>query len=80
MGTAVSYTDERHGRVPSVYVRNSSDNTVPPRAQDFVVENCGPFVEVVEIDAGHFSSWSHADEFAKLALNLADKYDVAETR
>lgn len=62
--------------MPSVFVKNSRDNTVPPRAQDYVVENCGPFTEVVEIDAGHFFLWSHADEFANLVLLLADKYNV----
>lgn len=75
MGKALSYTKERHGRVPSVFVRGLRDKTVTPPVQDYVVEHSGPFTEVVEIDAGHFAEWSHADEFAKLVLLLADKYD-----
>lgn len=78
MGTPVTYTKERHGQVPSVYVKNLRDNTLLLPTQNYIVENYGPFTEVVEVDAGHFSSWSHADEFAKLVLLFADKYDIRQ--
>lgn len=74
LGDAITYTEERHGRVPAVYVKNTRDNTMNLRAQNFVVENYGPFKEVVEFDGGHFSAWSHADEFVQFVLLLADKY------
>ena len=74
--TPVLYTRERHGQVPAVYVKNLRDNSIVLRAQNYVIENCGPFKEVVEVDGGHFSAWSHADEFVKVVLSLADKYDV----
>ena len=59
-----------------MYVKNLRDNTLLLGAQDFIVENFGPFKEVIEVDAGHFSAWSHPDEFVKLVLSLADKYDA----
>ena len=72
--TPIKYTKEKHGQVPSVYVKYLQDQTLLLQAQDYIVKNHGPFSEVIEIDGGHFSYWPKADEFTELILSLADKY------
>ena len=76
--TPIKYTKEKHGQVPSVYVKYLQDQTLLLQAQDYIVNNHGPFSEVIEIDDGHFSFWSKADEFTELFLSLADKYVTHE--
>jgi hypothetical protein len=74
----VTFTKEKHGKVPSVYIKYLQDRTLLPRAQDYIIENHGPFSEVIEIDGGHFNFWPKIDEFTKLILGLAEKYVTSE--
>jgi hypothetical protein len=72
----ITYTKEKHGQVPAVYIKYLQDTTLLPVAQDYIVKHFGPFKEVVEIDGGHFNFWPKVDDFAKLVTRLADKYNV----
>jgi hypothetical protein len=69
--TPVTFTKEKHGKVPSVYIKYLQDRTLLPRAQDYISE-------VIEIDGGHFNFWPKIDEFTKLILGLAEKYVTSE--
>ncbi|KAG0572501.1 hypothetical protein KC19_VG100500 [Ceratodon purpureus] len=70
----ITYSKKKHGQVPSVYIRYSKDTTVPPRAQEHIVKNYGPFKEIIEIDGGHFNYRPKVDDFTKLVTDLAEKY------
>ncbi|KAG0558137.1 hypothetical protein KC19_10G007100 [Ceratodon purpureus] len=74
----ITYSKEKYGQVPSVYIRYSKDTTLPPRAQEHIVKNYGPFKEIIEIDGGHFNHWPKVDDFTKLVTDLAEKYIKGE--
>jgi pimeloyl-ACP methyl ester carboxylesterase len=74
LGTPITYTKEKYGRVPAVYIRYSQDHGLFPAAQEYIVTHYGPFREVVELDGGHFDFLQRPKEFTKLLANLAKKY------
>ncbi|KAG0568754.1 hypothetical protein M758_6G043300 [Ceratodon purpureus] len=74
--TALTYTKERYGQVPSVYIKYLNDNTFTPPAQDYVSSKSGPFKEIIEIEGGHFNHLKRPDEFVRLLESLAKKYIV----
>lgn len=74
--TALTYTKEKYGQVPSVYIKYLNDNTFPPEAQEYVSRNYGPFKEIIEIEGGHFNFLKRPDEFVQLLESLAAKHIV----
>jgi len=67
----ITCTPEKYGQVPKVYIKYLRDNAMSVAAQDWVVENAGPFKEVVEVDGGHFDFHAKVDEFTQLVYRLA---------
>lgn len=76
LATAITYTKEKYGQVPSVYIKYLNDNTFPPTAQEYVASRYGPFQEVVELEGGHFNFLKRPDEFTQLLESLAQKHIV----
>jgi hypothetical protein len=75
-GLPITYSEEKCGQVPAVYIKYLRDMTMPVPAQNWIVEHLGPFKEVVEIDGGHFNFWLKTDEFTELLFRLTDQYFV----
>jgi pimeloyl-ACP methyl ester carboxylesterase len=71
---SITYTPERQGQVPWVYIKCSQDRVNPPSQQKYFVENFGPFAEVAEMDTCHLSFLQKPDEFSHLVLRLVDKH------
>ncbi|KAG0602080.1 hypothetical protein M758_11G158700 [Ceratodon purpureus] len=76
MELPITYTEEKHGRVPAVYIKNLRDMTMPVPAQHWTAEHLGPFKDVIEVDGGHFCFWVKPDEFIQLVFQLTDNYFV----
>ncbi|KAG0557865.1 hypothetical protein KC19_11G162600 [Ceratodon purpureus] len=76
LGSPITYTKEKHGQVPAVYIKYLRDNTMPVAAQNWIVGNLGPFKEVLEVDASHLGYWQKIDEFTQLVFRLTDNYFV----
>lgn len=74
LATPITYTQERHGQVPAVYIKYSQDNGFPPQAQEYMVSHYGPFQEVIELEGSHFNFWARVDDFTTLIVSLANKY------
>ncbi|XP_024363716.1 methylesterase 10 [Physcomitrium patens] len=74
LATPITYTQERHGQVPAVYIKYSQDNAFPPQAQEYMVSHYGPFQEVIELEGSHFNFWARVDDFTTLIVSLANKY------
>ncbi len=74
--TVVHYTKEKHGTIPSVYIKTSTDQCLPPASQDYIIKAC-PQTEVVEIHADHTPMFSATDELHEILLRLAAKYTSA---
>lgn len=73
-GTPITHTEEKYGQVPTVYVKYLRDNTMPIPAQDWIIDNLGPFKEVVELDGGHFDFHLNIDDFTQLVFRLTKNY------
>jgi pimeloyl-ACP methyl ester carboxylesterase len=71
--TVVHYTKEKQGTIPSVYIKTSIDQCLPPMSQDYIINAC-PQTEVVEIHADHNPMFSATDELHEILLRLAAKY------
>ncbi|KAH8944722.1 hypothetical protein BDL97_13G127800 [Sphagnum fallax] len=74
--TVVHYTKEKQGTIPSVYIKTSIDQCLPPASQDYIIKAC-PQTEVVEIHADHTPMFSATDELHEILLRLAAKYTSA---
>jgi len=74
--TVVHYTKEKHGTIPSVYIKTSIDQCIPPLSQDYIIKAC-PQTEVVEIKADHTPMFSATDELHEVLVRLAAKYTSA---
>jgi hypothetical protein len=77
--TVVHYTKEKQGTIPSVYIKTSIDQTLPPASQDYIIKAC-PQTEVVEIQADHTPMFCATDELHEILLRLAAKYTSALTK
>ncbi|CAM6012177.1 unnamed protein product, partial [Sphagnum balticum] len=73
MFTALNYTPEKHGTVPSVYIKCLQDNTILPAAQDYIIEH-SPQEEVIEMDTDHTPMLSAPKELHQILMQLAKKY------
>jgi hypothetical protein len=73
MSTTVNYTPEKHGTVPSVYIKCLQDNALLPAAQDSIIEHT-PQEEVIEIDTDHSPMLSAPKELHQILMQLAKKY------
>lgn len=76
LATPITYTKERYGQVPSVYIRYSNDHTFTPEGQEYVSSRYGPFKEIIELEGAHFNFLKRPVEFAKLLVSLAQKHSV----
>jgi hypothetical protein len=74
--TVVHYTKEKQGTIPSVYIKTSIDQCLPPPSQDYLIKAC-PQTEVVEVLADHTPMFSATDELHEIFLRLAAKYTSA---
>jgi pimeloyl-ACP methyl ester carboxylesterase len=74
--TVVHYTKEKHGTIPSVYIKTSIDKCLPPLTQEYMIKAC-PQTEVVEVVADHTPMFSATDELHEILLRLAAKYASA---
>lgn len=72
--SSFTYTKERYGQIPSVYIKYSKDNALPPEAQEYISSRYGPFKEIIEIDGDHFNFLQRPAEFTKLLVSLTQKY------
>lgn len=77
LSTSFTYTKERYGQVPSVYIKYLNDHTFTPPAQEYVSSKYGPFEEVIEFEGGHFNFLKRPDEFIQLLESLAKKHIVS---
>jgi pimeloyl-ACP methyl ester carboxylesterase len=73
MGTVVNYTPEKHGTVPSVYIKCLQDRALLPAAQDYIIEET-PQEEVIEMDTDHTPMLSAPKELHQILMQLAKKY------
>jgi len=73
MGTVVNYTPEKHGTVPSVYIKCLQDKALLPAAQDYIIEHT-PQEEVIEMDTDHTPMLSAPKELHQILMQLAKKY------
>lgn len=74
LATPITYTKEKYGQVPAVYIRYSQDHALNPAAQEYIVNHYGPFREVVQLHGGHFNFLQRPKEFTNLLAKLAKKY------
>lgn len=74
--TPITYTKERYGQVPSVYIKYSNDQAFTLEGQEYVASRYGPFKAVIELEGGHFNFLQRPGEFTKLLVSLAKKHSV----
>lgn len=70
---SISYTPERAGTVPWVYIKCSQDRVCLPVVQNMITETFGPFAEIALIDTCHLGFLQKPDEFAKLVLQIVNE-------
>ncbi len=68
----MNYTPEKHGTVPSVYIKCLQDNVLLPAAQDYIIEHT-PQEEVIEMDTDHTPMISAPKELHQILMQLAKK-------
>lgn len=73
MHAAVTITPEKHGKVPSVYIKCLQDNALLPATQDYIIEHT-PQEEVIEMDTDHTPMLSAPKELHQILMQLAKKY------
>ncbi len=59
--------------IPVTYVRNARDRPVPPALQDEMIGRLPNPVEVVALDVGHIPAVTHAELFAGILDDAADR-------
>jgi len=69
VGTPLSISNERYGKVKKVYIFTSVDRTVTPRLQKFMV-NRMPVDQTFELNAAHSPFLSQPHELADILLGL----------
>lgn len=73
LGTPVTLTAERSGRVPRVYVHTLRDNAVSHSLQKRMLEQAGGAQTVVTLDSGHSPMLSRPRELAAVIAQAAQK-------
>ncbi|CAK9230342.1 unnamed protein product [Sphagnum jensenii] len=73
MTAAITYTNEKHGTVPSVYIKCLQDNVIVPEVQDFLIE-LNQISQVVEMESDHSPMLSAPEKLHQILLATADKY------
>ncbi|KAH9560091.1 hypothetical protein CY35_06G089000 [Sphagnum magellanicum] len=73
MTAAITYTNEKHGTVPSVYIKCLQDKVIVPEVQDFLIE-LNQISQVVEMESDHSPMLSAPEKLHQILLATADKY------
>lgn len=69
VGTPLSLSDDRYGKVPKVYIHTTLDNTITYGLQKKMVERI-PVDQTFELEAGHSPFLSQPGKLADILLNL----------
>ncbi|CAK9229072.1 unnamed protein product [Sphagnum troendelagicum] len=73
MTAAITYTNEKHGTVPSVYIKCLQDKVIVPEVQEFLIE-LNQISQIVEMESDHSPMLSAPEKFHQILLATSDKY------
>ncbi|CAM6022475.1 unnamed protein product [Sphagnum balticum] len=73
MMAAITYTNEKHGTVPSVYIKCLQDKVIVPEVQDFLIE-LNQISQVIEMESDHSPMLSAPEKLHQILLATADEY------